>query len=208
MLAPSPKVLTVNTLRIPLKALAESPVLTVDVTANEDDIRPEGAEPVGMQDIRVEGTLSQIDTEYYFEGRASAVIAGPCDRCLGQARLVLDLPVEWYFERVDDDRESEMPGADAAVEFSEADLADSGSESLRLFSGETLDLGLSVWEDLVFSMPSKLLCRKDCKGICPDCGAELNAGPCECVVTTPAKGHPGLAKLKDMYPDLPDRVED
>ena len=43
-----------------------------------------------------------------------------------------------------------------------------------------LDLAQLTWEDLLLFLPSKLLCRDDCKGICPQCGKNLNEGTCEC----------------------------
>ena len=45
---------------------------------------------------------------------------------------------------------------------------------------EWLDLGVSVREEMVFERFPRTLCREDCKGICPDCGADLNTEKCEC----------------------------
>ena len=42
------------------------------------------------------------------------------------------------------------------------------------------DLDALVAEDLFLSMPPRYLCRPDCKGLCPLCGADLNAGDCGC----------------------------
>ena len=43
-----------------------------------------------------------------------------------------------------------------------------------------LDLDALSREDLLLDLPSKVLCREDCKGICPQCGKNLNEGPCNC----------------------------
>lgn len=43
-----------------------------------------------------------------------------------------------------------------------------------------LDLDDLVREDVFLAMPSRYLCRKDCKGLCPVCGADLNLGACNC----------------------------
>jgi len=45
---------------------------------------------------------------------------------------------------------------------------------------EWLDLGERVREEMVFECFPRTLCREDCKGICPDCGADLNSEKCEC----------------------------
>ena len=48
------------------------------------------------------------------------------------------------------------------------------------FFGRTLDLAPQVWESVLLLLPSKVLCREDCAGLCPRCGADLNEGPCSC----------------------------
>ena len=44
----------------------------------------------------------------------------------------------------------------------------------------TLELDEVVISDIVLNLPSKILCREDCKGICPECGKNLNHGDCNC----------------------------
>jgi uncharacterized protein len=44
----------------------------------------------------------------------------------------------------------------------------------------------------------KPLCSEDCKGICPQCGQDLNEGECDCEIETV---DPRLAKLKEFYND-------
>ena len=43
-----------------------------------------------------------------------------------------------------------------------------------------LDLRPAVREHWLLAAPAFALCREDCKGLCPTCGADLNAGPCDC----------------------------
>ncbi len=45
---------------------------------------------------------------------------------------------------------------------------------------EWLDLGERVREEMIIGYLPRALCREDCKGICPDCGADLNTEQCEC----------------------------
>lgn len=196
-----------NTLRIPLEALAESPVVRVELTTDEQAIRPDGARPAGLRDVHVSGTLSKIDTELYFKGSVSAVLDARCDRCLGEAHIPLDQAVEWYFERGDGELTAEISGGEVPLEFSREELEAETGEA-RTYSGDVLDLSPWVWDELNLAMPSKLLCDEACKGICPQCGANLNEGPCQCAATGETGGHPGLLKLKELYPDLPDRQEE
>ncbi len=48
------------------------------------------------------------------------------------------------------------------------------------FDGNEIDLREGLQEQVVMALPFKALCREDCKGICPHCGADLNRNPCRC----------------------------
>ena len=54
------------------------------------------------------------------------------------------------------------------------------------------------WSDtsLTFNMPTKILCKPDCKGICKVCGKNLNEGDCGCDQFVP---DPRMAAIKDIY---------
>jgi uncharacterized protein len=45
---------------------------------------------------------------------------------------------------------------------------------------EDIDLGEEIRQEIILSSPAKVLCSKDCKGICPKCGANLNLEQCKC----------------------------
>jgi len=51
---------------------------------------------------------------------------------------------------------------------------------LIYFEGEEIDFYEPVQEQIVLALPIKPLCREDCKGLCPRCGADLNEQPCNC----------------------------
>jgi uncharacterized protein len=53
-----------------------------------------------------------------------------------------------------------------------------------------------VREQLFLTIPMKRLCREDCGGLCPSCGANRNLTPCEC---TAEDLDPRLAPLKDLF---------
>jgi len=46
---------------------------------------------------------------------------------------------------------------------------------------EYIDLGEEIRQEIIMANPAKVLCSKDCKGICPKCGANLNKEQCKCV---------------------------
>lgn len=63
---------------------------------------------------------------------------------------------------------------------------------------ESLDLAPQVWESFILSLPPKVLCSPDCKGLCPNCGQNLNVGTCSC---KEEEGDPRLAALK-LYKEM------
>jgi len=46
--------------------------------------------------------------------------------------------------------------------------------------GRFLEIDNDVREQILLSWPMKVLCRPDCKGLCPECGENLNTGACKC----------------------------
>ncbi len=46
--------------------------------------------------------------------------------------------------------------------------------------GDALDVNELAISDLLLSLPTKILCREDCRGICPICGQNLNIADCKC----------------------------
>jgi uncharacterized protein len=87
-----------------------------------------------------------------------------CRRCLGDVRTVLDIKV------------------DAAIFSTDPDAADDPDSYPLLERASHIDIRDVAREELALAVPSRLLlCREDCAGLCPTCGADLNAGICECV---------------------------
>ncbi len=66
------------------------------------------------------------------------------------------------------------------------DAAGVGEEEVQVITPETtmIDLGEDVRQMIVLSVPLKLLCREDCRGLCPHCGKNLNTGACDCAATS------------------------
>ncbi len=54
------------------------------------------------------------------------------------------------------------------------------SDEYIVTENDELDMDELALSDCLLSLPSKMLCREDCKGLCPKCGADLNQGECNC----------------------------
>jgi len=72
------------------------------------------------------------------------------------------------------------------------------NDDLVLLGGPRWSPDGLVWEDIVLSLPPKLLCRPGCKGLCPRCGKNLNEGPCPCQ----PEADPRLAALQNLLSDI------
>jgi uncharacterized protein len=73
----------------------------------------------------------------------------------------------------------ELAGDDHRAVETEIEL---NREDLRavFFQGEEIDMRPAVEEQVVLALPMRSLCRKSCRGICPQCGSNLNQGSCDC----------------------------
>ncbi len=100
------------------------------------------------------------------KGRTSAVVVMNCDRCLKEVERTLNLKLEREFPLQD---EVVVPDEDDPV---------SGVTDQMLYPHELLQ------DELFLNLPTKVLCREDCKGLCPVCGCDLNQGDCGCEKST------------------------
>ena len=62
----------------------------------------------------------------------------------------------------------------AGAELEEEDL------DLSFYEGEEIDLSPLVQEQIILALPTRPLCRESCKGLCPQCGVNLNVQTCTC----------------------------
>jgi uncharacterized protein len=80
-----------------------------------------------------------------------------------------------------------MPVAEN-VHFLLAEAGDEEVEDADVFEypsrAQTLDLRPAIREHWLLSAPAYALCKADCAGLCPTCGADLNAGACSCTPPT------------------------
>lgn len=189
-----------NTLQYPLGSIEEHG-LSIDATVPGERLRPEGADEFPVGPVKVRGTLTPSGHEYIFYGTVSGSITAPCDRCLEDTQQAFTSDVTWTF--VHGAPEHHGPSG-------EDDLDELDDATVVPFDGQTIDLLPTVWEEVMLAVPAKVLCKEDCAGLCPKCGANLNRERCGCVVAAEDErfSSKGLAGLKDLLPKLKAPLEE
>lgn len=148
-------------LQIDLRELQRGPVDTQAEVA-PDDALFQGLGLTLAGPVRVGGRLQATgEGRYYWHGTLAAEIATECRRCLTPVRVPVAAEIGALFSEdaeASDDPDS-YPLSPHAVE---------------------VDVRPAVREELALAAPAYVLCREDCRGLCPRCGKDLNAGPCGC----------------------------
>ena len=134
-----------------------------DPVWREDDTRPSAP-------VHVVGRLSAAGGErYYFSGHLEGEAAAECRRCLTDVTMSVAEDVQLLFV------EADTEGADDPDVY----VVDPQAHDL--------DLRPALREQWLLAVPAFAECRDDCKGLCPTCGADLNAGACECAPVTDSR---------------------
>lgn len=147
-----------------IRALESQAIQVDDGLAPDDPVWVEG-DPVPDGPVRVRGRLSTAGAgRFYFSGDLSGRLSASCRRCLTDvASDVEERDVHLIFVESDDDEAAGDP---------DVYLLDPRAHEL--------DLRPAIREHWLLSAPGFVECRPDCKGLCPTCGADLNAGTCDC----------------------------
>ncbi len=106
-----------------------------------------------------------------------------CARCLETFRHRMNVPLHIDLAPL---KEAGIVEGDE-IELETDDL------NFAFYKGEEIDLGEIIREMLVLDVPLRYLCKESCKGLCPQCGQNLNLGTCACVRP---HGDPRLTVLK------------
>jgi uncharacterized protein len=168
-------------MRIELANLKDSKEFVQAYAADELVLQDERLRLVGPPEIA--GEIRRDTPAVKVDGRLTAVLQVECDRCL----KFFEFPVNTTFkvQYVTPDNEP----AQTAVELTEEDL------DLAVFDGEGLDIDELVAEELLLAVPAHVLCKDDCKGLCPVCGVDLNMVDCGCEKDDLDPRWAGLKKL-------------
>jgi uncharacterized protein len=103
-------------------------------------------------------------------GEVTAGYDALCARCLVTIRRTLRVPVQESFRPLRRDAGDRKPEHDTGED-----------EESYVYDGFEVDISDAIRENLLAVLPIRELCREDCAGLCPVCGADRNQGDCACL---------------------------
>ena len=137
-------------------------------TYQTHDLKFDEHELTLVEPVTVNGRIRRKGLEVELHGNLSTKVAVSCGRCLKSVELPIEVEFTERFTPAVTWKDEEQH------ELSEEDL------DLAAFDGEGVELDDLVREEIMLAMPGVVLCSEDCKGLCPNCGADFNAGSCDC----------------------------
>jgi uncharacterized protein len=131
-------------------------------------------EPLGegvrlLDSVPVSLRITPQEGRFFVEGEVHGRVEVECDRCLAPVILTVRAPCA-----------VDLVPLEARGAAGERNALDRGELDVTFVSGPVLNLDDLVREQLLLQVPMRVLCRDDCRGLCPQCRKNLNDGPCGC----------------------------
>jgi uncharacterized protein len=123
--------------------------------------------------VRVSGEVGNYTGIVKLSAQALVQMNTQCDRCACDVEKQITIPVEHILVTL---------------------LNDEENDDFLLIEKTHFELDPLVTEDIFLELPAKILCKDDCRGLCSNCGENLNNGQCGC----PKHVDPRLEALKQL----------
>lgn len=122
--------------------------------------------------LEVSGNATYDNHMVNLKGNITGIIEAQCSRCLEPFDFPLNIEFDEFFSKLESD------------------------EEVYPFEEEIIDLKDMIVDNLILSVPLRFICSEECKGLCPECGINLNRHQCNC---NKNNIDPRLAVLKDLF---------
>jgi len=117
--------------------------------------------------VQVKGQIRRSSGQLEIRGHLHTRVAIPCGRCLKEVQLPIDVDFAERFA--------------GTVSWRNEEHHELNQEDLDLgLVDEAIELDDLVKEEILLALPGHVLCNENCKGICPNCGADRNLADCGC----------------------------
>lgn len=154
------------------KRLVGKKSFTFELSVDELEITDAEMEIIGT--VHADGSISNAGDVLLLEAKLTARVKRSCGRCLKE------FTADAYAEVL----EKFYPASTENIE-----------KDAFVYDSDIVDITEPLRESLLLAEPIQALCKDDCKGLCPVCGADLNSGDCGCDRFTV---DPRLAALKQF----------
>lgn len=135
-----------------------------------DEWLPTIEQYASTEPVRGHVKLTRTNRGVLVELQATTALQLQCSRCLEDLVCPLEIGI----------REEFLPTVDVVTGLP-VDIPSSESNAFTIDEHHILDLSESVRQYALLEVPLQPLCRADCAGLCPTCGADRNAGQCACL---------------------------
>ncbi len=143
-----------------------------------------------VRPVRLSGTYMITGDTVVIDAEVRTAVESRCARCLSPAVTEVAAEVREAFVRETEETAAKAP-----------------EEEQYTYQGHVLDLTDAVRSAVLLEVPSRVLCREDCRGLCDQCGANLNLAMCSCQKDlTRRNPFSALASLAAEWSDSPQTV--
>ena len=117
----------------------------------------------------LQGRVTRLGEEVRVKGQITAALEAACDRCLEPVALRVARDFDLFY----------VPGLALTATPNETELS-ARDLDVSFYRDERIDGDELALEQLELSLPTRILCQEDCRGLCAQCGTNLNVEPCDC----------------------------
>ena len=120
-----------------------------------------------LEQVDVTCRVRKVRDSVVIDGALDTVIETDCSLCLEKAQIPITSRFHYVFAPHPGtaENEKELTAEDMDVEY---------------YLEETIDLDPIILEQIVLQLPMRVVCRETCRGLCPQCGINLNTSSCHC----------------------------
>ncbi len=165
---------------ITLQALELHPIV-VSKLYEPGELDYHGADFQQSSPVQVKAVAERAGGDIRIHGAISARVRAACDRCLEPVELAVEPDFDLTYRPL-----SGIP-REEEIEVPEGEL------DVGFYSGEGVGLADLVTEQIILAVPGKVICRSECRGLCPVCGVNRNLRECGCRLP---RGDSPFASLK------------
>jgi len=163
------EIMLISLARLPVEGLAFEHQYGPDEPDRPDRLDTTGHQFRFRDAPKVAGRIDRVGSEVRLRGHVSTVVIEACDRCLKDVEIPVETDVDLLYASEDP---GSGKGSESEVHGRDLDVA--------VYENESIDIDQMVREQVELNLPPRVLCDEDCRGLCPQCGADLNIEECGC----------------------------